>query len=176
MDSGTRGALGLDQRDWVWISAAVIRLATRRSAQRRGDPPTAAVIRLAAVYVERNTSRAHASGPNDGGAMSEPTSTETQPTGGAVQELARDDVERKKFLRMAGKTMGAGAAATGLAAFIAACGGSSKSSASSSSSGAAASTGTASQPTTTTASSSGDPSSSGDLGIVNYALTLEYLE
>jgi hypothetical protein len=104
--------------------------------------------------------------------MSEPTSTETQPTGGAVQELARDDVERKKFLRMAGKTMGAGAAATGLAAFIAACGGSS----SSSSSGDPASTGTASQPTTTAASGSGDPSSPGDLGIVNYALTLEYLE
>jgi hypothetical protein len=102
--------------------------------------------------------------------MSEPTSTETEPTGGAVQELAHDDVERKKFLRMAGKTMGAGAAATGLAAFIAACGGSSKSSSSSSSSSAPASTGTVSQPTTTT------PSGSGDLGIVNYALTLEYLE
>jgi hypothetical protein len=81
--------------------------------------------------------------------VSEPTSTETEPTGSAVQELARDDVERTQFLRMAGKTMGAGAAAIGLAAFIAACGGSSKSSSSSSSSGAPASTGTASQPTTT---------------------------
>jgi hypothetical protein len=102
--------------------------------------------------------------------MSEPTSTETQPTGGAIQELARDDVERKKFLRMAGKTMGAGAAATGLAAFIAACGGSSKSSASSSSSSASASTGAASSSASTTSSGSGD------LAIVNYALTLEYLE
>jgi hypothetical protein len=97
--------------------------------------------------------------------MSEPTSTETPPTGGAVQELARDDVERKKFLRMAGKTMGAGAAATGLAAFIAACGGSSKRSSST-----ATSAPTTSAPATTT------PTSSGDLAIVNYALTLEYLE
>ena len=80
---------------------------------------------------------------------------------GVVEELARDDVERKKFLRMAGKTMGAGAAATGLAAFIAACGGSSKSSSSS---------GGGSTPASTT------PSSGGDLAIVNYALTLEYLE
>jgi len=92
--------------------------------------------------------------------MSESTSTETQLAGGAVQELARDDLERKKFLKMAGKTMGAGAAATGLAAFIAACGGSSKKSTST----------TAAAPATTT------PSTSGDLAIVNYALTLEYLE
>jgi len=97
--------------------------------------------------------------------MSEPTSTETQPTGGAVQELARDDVERKKFLRMAGKTMGAGAAATGLAAFIAACGGSSKKSSS-----------TATSAPATSAPASTTPTSSGDLAIVNYALTLEYLE
>jgi hypothetical protein len=85
-----------------------------------------------------------------------------QPAGGVVQELARDDLERKKFLKMAGKTMGTGAAASGLAAFIAACGGSSSSS------------GTAATPSTgtgTTASTGG-----GDLGIVNYALTLEYLE
>jgi hypothetical protein len=81
---------------------------------------------------------------------------------GVVEQLARDDVERNRFLRMAGKTIGAGAAATGLAAFIAACGGSSKSS---SSSAGAAST-----------SASSPSSSSGDLAIVNYALTLEYLE
>jgi hypothetical protein len=100
--------------------------------------------------------------------VSEPMDAETQPMGGVVQELARDEVERKRFLRMAGKTMGAGAAAAGLAAFIAACGGSSRSSSSSSSS-APASTGAASTPSTT-------PGSSGDLRIVNYALTLEYLE
>ncbi len=89
-----------------------------------------------------------------------------QPVDGVVRELARDDVERKKFLRMAGRTMGAGAAATGLAAFIAACGGSSTSSSSTE-----GSTGAASGP------ASGVPTStSGDLAIVNYALTLEYLE
>jgi Ferritin-like domain len=96
--------------------------------------------------------------------MTEHASSEAgRPAGGVVQELARDDVERKKFLKMTGKTMGAGAAATGLAAFIAACGGGSKSSSSSTSS-------PASTATTTTSTSSGD------LGIVNYALTLEYLE
>ncbi|MGI9185313.1 MAG: hypothetical protein ACR2GZ_10195, partial [Solirubrobacteraceae bacterium] len=47
---------------------------------------------------------------------------------GAVERLVRDDVERKKFLKMAGKRMGAGAAATSLAAFVAACGSSSSSS------------------------------------------------
>ena len=84
------------------------------------------------------------------------------PREGAVLELARDDIERKKFLKMAGKTMGAGVAASGLAAFIAACGGSSKKSST-----------TAAQPPAATKSSS---NSSGDLAIVNYALTLEYLE
>lgn len=93
--------------------------------------------------------------------MSESTSSQTQPARGVVEELARDDLERKKFLKMAGKTMGTGAAAAGLAAFIAACGGKS------SSSGAA----TPATGTGTTASTGG-----GDLGIVNYALTLEYLE
>ncbi len=79
--------------------------------------------------------------------MIEPATTETdRPVHGAVERLARDDLERKKFLKMAGKRMGAGAAATSLAAFIAACGGSSSS------------------------------DGSGDLSIVNYALTLEYLE
>jgi ferritin-like protein len=85
---------------------------------------------------------------------------------GVVEELARDDVERKRFLKMAGKSMGAGAAATALGAFIAACG--SSSSSSSSSSAPAASTAA----TTATTAASG----SGDLTIVNYALTLEYLE
>jgi len=81
---------------------------------------------------------------------------------GIVLELARDDVERKRFLKIAGRTMGSGAAAAGLAAFIAACGG--KSSKSSSSTPAASTT-------ATTSSNAG-----GDLAIVNYALTLEYLE
>jgi hypothetical protein len=80
------------------------------------------------------------------------------PPEAAVMELARDDVERKKFLKMAGKTMGGAAAASGLATFIAACGGSSKKKA-------------AKPPAKTTATSA-----SSDLKIVNYALTLEYLE
>ena len=84
----------------------------------------------------------------------------------AVEQLARDDVERKRFLKMTGRTIGSAAAASGLAAFIAACGSSSSSSSSSSTSAAAASS-------TTTATTA---PSGGDLAIVNYALTLEYLE
>ena len=96
--------------------------------------------------------------------MTESQSTEAgPPAGGVVQELARDDVERKRFLKMTGKTIGGGAAATGLAAFIAACG-------SSSSSSSTTATGAAAATTSNTAGGSGD------LAIVNYALTLEYLE
>jgi hypothetical protein len=87
---------------------------------------------------------------------------------GVVERLARDDLERKRFLKMAGKRIGAGAAATGLGAFIAACGSSSKSSTASSTQAVA--------PATTTSSAASATASSGDLAIVNYALTLEYLE
>jgi len=90
---------------------------------------------------------------------------------GVVEQLARDDVARKRFLTMAGKGIGAGVAATSLAAFIAACGGSSSSSSSSAQTSGAAGGGGAA---TTSSSSSAAPS--GDLAIVNYALTLEYLE
>jgi hypothetical protein len=89
---------------------------------------------------------------------------------GAVELLARDDVERKRFLRMAGRRMGGAAAATSLAAFIAACG-----SSSSSSSGAASASSSGSSSAAAT-SSSRSVVASGDLGVVNYALTLEYLE
>lgn len=98
---------------------------------------------------------------------------EERSAAGAVEQLVRDDVERKRFLKMAGKRMGAGAAATSLAAFIAACGGSSSSSSSSSSS-TGSSSAAAGGGATTSSSSSAAPS--GDLAIVNYALTLEYLE
>jgi hypothetical protein len=108
--------------------------------------------------------------------VTEPTQIGAEePRTGVVEQLARDDMERNKFLRMAGRRMGAGAAATGLAAFIAACG----SSSSSSSGTSAAATGTSSAAaggTASSSSSSGSGSSSGDLAIVNYALTLEYLE
>jgi rubrerythrin len=76
---------------------------------------------------------------------------------GALVEVARDDVARTRFLKMAGRTIGSAAAASALATTIAACG-----SSASSSSGTA--TGTAGSEAT------------GDLEIVNYALTLEYLE
>jgi hypothetical protein len=97
-------------------------------------------------------------------------------TPGVVEQLARDDVERKKFLTMAGRRMGGAAAATGLAAFIAACGSSSSSSSTASSSGSASATSSAAAGGTASSSSSSSAAGSGDLAIVNYALTLEYLE
>jgi rubrerythrin len=84
---------------------------------------------------------------------------------GIVERLVRDDHDRKRFLKMVG---GAGAASFG-AFVLAACGSSSKSNSTGSATTAAASTGT-----TTTATT--NPFGPGDIGILNYALTLEYLE
>ena len=82
----------------------------------------------------------------------------------AVRELASDTSSRKKFLRQAG---GTGVAAS-LAALISACGGDKSSSSASS---------MATPASTPMASTSGtDQFGKGDLGIANYALTLEYLE
>ena len=100
--------------------------------------------------------------------MPDHTTPRDAPRPGVVEELARDDVERKRFLTMAGRRIGGGAAAASLAAFIAACGSSSSSSSSSS--------GTVKGTSTSTSATSASTMASGDLAIVNYALTLEYLE
>ncbi len=102
--------------------------------------------------------------------MTESINTVERPADGAVRELARDDVARKKFLKMSGRTIGSGAAATALGAFIAACG------SSKSSSSTTASSASVSSASTTAAGSSASAAGGGDLAIVNYALTLEYLE
>jgi rubrerythrin len=101
--------------------------------------------------------------------MSDTRRTEDDAPTGVVERLARDDVERKRFLKMAAKGVGGGAVATSLAAFIAACGGSN-------SSNSAKSTHSTSAPSTSSTTSSSTMAMSGDEKIVNYALTLEYLE
>jgi Ferritin-like domain len=93
-----------------------------------------------------------------------PQDTETQEPvpqpAGIIERLVRDDSDRKQFLKVVGS-----AGATSFGAFVlAACGSSSKSST------AATTTAVTSSSTHTTAGNAGD------LGILNYALTLEYLE
>jgi Ferritin-like domain len=104
-----------------------------------------------------------------------PGNADEPATTGVVERLARDDLERKRFLTMVGKRVGAGAAATSLAAFIAACGSSSKSS-TTANAASSSSTSSAETSSATTSSSTATAASTGDLAIVNYALTLEYLE
>ncbi|HWF74172.1 MAG TPA: ferritin-like domain-containing protein [Solirubrobacteraceae bacterium] len=92
----------------------------------------------------------------------------TPQTRGVVEELVRDDVGRKKFLKAVGT---AGAASFG-AFVLAACG------SSSSTTSTATKTATSAPATTTAAAAASVPASfgAGDVGILNYALTLEYLE
>jgi rubrerythrin len=87
-----------------------------------------------------------------------PRETGAPQPAGIVERLVRDDADRKRFLKMAGS---AGAASFG-AFVLAACGSGSKK----------ATTAAAPASTASTTSSS----TTGDLGILNYALTLEYLE
>ena len=87
------------------------------------------------------------------------TAPTTEPQRSALRRIARDPLSRRKFLALTG---GAGASA----AFLAACGDDDDDE-------------TQSASTTDEMATSGDPLADfgeGDLGIVNYALTLEYLE
>lgn len=87
--------------------------------------------------------------------MTHLTPTEGGPAEGpAPAELGHDAASRKRFLTMVGGTGAAGA----LSALVAACGGS------------------ASKNRTSSATATTQASNSGDVKIVNYALTLEYLE
>jgi rubrerythrin len=85
----------------------------------------------------------------------------------AMERLATDPSDRKRFLKAVGGTGAAGA----FALFLAACGSDDKSSSSSGSSSNATSTQQSSAAKTGT-----EMFGKGDLGILGYALTLEYLE
>src|SRR5580700_6858010 len=99
-----------------------------------------------------------ADAPLPGPALQQEQETSPQPAG-IVERLVRYDSDRKRFLKMAG----AGGAASFGAFVLAACGSASKSS-------------TAATATTSTAATTTSSGGSGDIGILNYALTLEYLE
>ncbi len=82
----------------------------------------------------------------------------------ALAELASDHTSRKRFLRM----VGGGGAASALGILLAACGDDDKDSGTTAAAG--------SDQTTTDAAASPAGDNKGDIDIVNYALTLEYLE
>ena len=91
----------------------------------------------------------------------------------ALKRLAEDPVSRRRFVAAGGT-----GTASALALFLAACGDSDDSSSTSSSaSSSTTSSSTESTSSTPAADTSGtEMFGKGDLGIVNYALTLEYLE
>jgi rubrerythrin len=82
------------------------------------------------------------------------------PARSAIARLAADPVSRRKFMAVGG--------GTSLAAFLAACGGGGSSS--------STTTMTESKPMNNGKESETEQFGKGDIGIVNYALTLEYLE
>jgi rubrerythrin len=88
-------------------------------------------------------------------------STEVKPPArSAIARLAADPVSRRKFMAVGG--------GTSLAAFLAACGGGGSSS--------STTTMTESKPMNSGKESETEQFGKGDIGILNYALTLEYLE
>ncbi|MEI2700792.1 MAG: ferritin-like domain-containing protein [Baekduia sp.] len=90
--------------------------------------------------------------------MTEPPTIDTDVVpGSALDDIRRDSGTRRKFMRMSGRTAGGAVAAASLAGVLAACGDDGDSAMSTT-------------PTTSTASAAAD------LEIVNYALTLEYIE
>ena len=91
--------------------------------------------------------------------MTDPTTELTERQPGTMEGLARDPSSRKRFLAMVGGT----GAVSAFGIFLAACGDDNKDT---------TATQSEKQPTTSGTSQFGK----GDLGILNYALTLEYLE
>ncbi len=86
------------------------------------------------------------------------STTQARKPTSAIAKLAQDPVSRRKFMAVGG--------GTSLAAFLAACGGGGSSSAMS----------TEEEPTNSGKESETEQFGKGDIGILNYALTLEYLE
>jgi len=90
--------------------------------------------------------------------------------GPALDELARDPASRKRFLKMMG---GGVAASSAFGILLAACGGSDDGGTTGQAGGSSTSTGMSDSESTTDMDSGADK---GDLEILNYALTLEFLE